>query len=133
MKLTKETLKRIIKEELQATLREGSWSDDSPWNDQLGGKIGNPYGGDKVSLVRSLNNAIYSLDQGYDQEEIDAGKETLARVKEEMSPEDFEIARKLADLFVHYSEYATRADVEQTKSEMAALCAKLGITLDDII
>ena len=36
MKLTKETLKRIIKEELEATLREGSWSDDSPWNDQLG-------------------------------------------------------------------------------------------------
>jgi len=118
---------------LEATLREGSWSDDSPWNDQLGGKIGNPYGGDKVGLVRSLNNAIYSLDQGYDQEEIDAGKETLARVKEEMSPEDFEIARELADLFVYYSEYATRADVEQTKSEMEALCAKLGITLDDII
>jgi len=83
--------------------------------------------------VRSLNNAIYSLDQGYNQEEIDAGKETLARVKEEMSPEDFEIARELADLFVYYSEYATRADVEQTKSEMEALCAKLGITLDDII
>ena len=133
MKLTKEALKRIIKEELQATLREGSWSDDSPWNDQLGGKIGNPYGGDKISLVRSLNNAMNSLEPGSEPEEIASAQETLARVKEEMSPEDFEIAEKLAKRYVYYQNYATDMDHEMIEKQMERMCEKLGITLDDII
>jgi HD-like signal output (HDOD) protein len=113
MKLTKETLKRIIKEELQATLREENR--------------------DKVSLVKSLNNAVYSLDQGTSTQEVEEAKETIATIQKKMSPQDFKIAKELADLYVYYAEYATRADVEQTKSKMAALCAKLGITLDDLI
>lgn len=133
MKLTKEALKRIIKEELEATLREGSWSDDSPWNDQLGGKIGNPYGGDKISLVRSLNNAMNSLEPGSEPEEIASAQETLARVKEEMSPEDFEIAEKLAKRYVYYQNYATDMDHEMIEKQMERMCEKLGITLDDII
>ena len=127
MKFTKETLKRIIKEELAATLREGSW------NDQLGGRIGNPYGGDKVSLVRSLNNAMNSLQPGSEPEEVAAAQETLARVKEEMSPEDFKIAEKLAKRYVYYQNYATDMDYEMIEKQMERMCIELGITLDDII
>lgn len=133
MKLTTQRLKKLIKEELQAAMKEGRFSDDSPIHDQLPGRVGNPYGGDKASLVRNLNNAMYSLDQGDDQEEIAAAKEDLARVKEELSAKDFAIAKQIADLYVYYSEYATRETVEQTKSEMEALCRQLGITLNDII
>ena len=124
MRITKRQLRRIIREAFST----------NPLNAQLGGKIGNPYGGDMISLVRSLNNAMYSLDQGYDQEEIDAAEETLARVKEEMSPQDFEIAKEIADLFVFYSEYAASPqEVRQVESELEVLCSQLGIEVDDIV
>jgi hypothetical protein len=113
MKLTKETLKRIIKEELQATLREGS--------------------GDKVSLVKSLSQAMYSLDQGTSRQEYEEAKETVARIQEEMSPQDFKIAKELADLYLYYENYATDKDHEMVEKEIEELCIKLGITLDDLI
>jgi hypothetical protein len=112
MKLTKETLKRIIKEELEATLREGS--------------------GDKVSLVKSLSQAMYSLDQGTSRQEYEEAKETVARVQEEMPPEDFKIAKELAELYLEYTNYATDMDYEMIEKQMEELCLKLGITLDDI-
>ena len=113
MKLTKETLKRIIKEELQATLREGS--------------------GDKVSLVKSLSQAMYSLDQGTSTQEYEEAKEEIAEVQKKMTPEDFEIAEKLADLFLSYENYATDKDHEMIEKQMEPLCIELGMTLDDLI
>jgi len=113
MKLTKETLKRIIKEELEATLREGS--------------------GDKVGLVKSLSQAIYSLDQGMSRQEYEEAKETIARVQEEMSPQDFNIAKELAELYLYYANYATDMDHEMIEKQMERMCIKLGITLDDLI
>lgn len=113
MKLTKEMLKQIIKEELQATLNEME--------------------GDKVSLVRSLNDAMYSLDQGYDEEEITAAKETVERVKKQMSPGEFKIADKIAGLYVSLVEYAGPNDAAEIEAELKELCSQLGITLGDIM
>lgn len=113
MKLTKETLKRIIKEELAATLREGSE--------------------DKVSLVKSLSQAMYSLDQGTSRQEYEEAKKTIAGIQEEMLPQDFKIAEKLADLYLSYTNYATDKDHEMIEKQMEPLCIELGMTLDDLI
>ena len=113
MKLTKEQLKQIIKEELEATLREGS--------------------GDKVGLVKSLSQAMYSLDQGTSRQEYEEAKETVASVKNKMPSEEFKIAKELAERYLYYTNYATDKDHEMVEKEIEELCIKLGITLDDLI
>ena len=136
MKLSKRQLKQIIREEYSRLKRRGLIREslsNNPMNGQLGGKIGNPYGGDTISLVRSLNNAVTSLDHGDDPEEIAHAEETLERVREEMSPADFKVAKELADLYVYYANYATDMDHEMIEKEIEELCIQLGMTLDDVI
>ena len=136
MRLTKGQLKRIIREEYSRLKRRGLIREalsTHPMNAQLGGKIGNRSGGSIDQQVRELVNAHYSLDQGWDQEEIDDANETVQRLQSEMSPEDFKKATNIAELCVYYNEYATRADVDQTVEEIEAACAQLGLTADDVI
>ena len=123
MRITKRQLRRIIREAFST----------NPLNGQLGGKIGNRSGGTIDQQVRELVNAHYSLDQGWDQEEIDDANETVQRLQSEMSPEDFKKATNIAELCVYYNEYATRADVDQIVEEIEAACAQLGLTADDVI
>jgi len=122
-KITRRQLKRIIRESLS----------NNPLNAQLGGKIGNRSGGTIDQQVRELVNAHYSLDQGYDQEEITDANDTVQRLQSEMSPEDFKKATEIAKLCVYYNEYATRADVDRVVEEIEAACAQLGLTAEDVI
>ena len=123
MKITKRQLRRIIREALST----------NPLNTQLGGKIGNRSGGTIDQQVRELVNAHYSLDQGWDQEEIADANETVERLQSEMSPEDFKKATDIAELCVYYNEYATREDVDQVVEDIEVACAQLGLTADDVI
>ena len=136
MKISKRQLKRIIREEYSRLNRRGLIREafsTNPLNAQLGGKIGNRSGGTIKQQVRELVNAHYSLDQGYDQEEIDDANETVQRLQSEMSPGDFKKATEIAKLCVYYQEYATRADVDQVVEEIEAACAQLGLTAEDVI
>ena len=136
MRLTKRQLKQIIREEYSRLKRRGLIREalsTNPLNVQLGGKIGNRSGGTIDQQVRELVNAHYSLDQGYDQEEIDDANETVQRLQSEMSTENFKKATEIAELCVYYSEYATRADVDQTVEEIETACAQLGLTAEDVI
>jgi len=136
MKITKRQLKQIIREEYSSLKRRGLIREslsNNPLNAQLGGKIGNRSGGTIDQQVRELVNAHYSLDQGYDQEEITDANDTVQRLQSEMSPEDFKKATEIAKLCVYYNEYATRADVDRVVEEIEAACAQLGLTAEDVI
>ena len=123
MKITMRQLKRIIRESLS----------NDPMNAQLGGKIGNRSGGSILQQVRELVNVHYSLDQGYDEEEITDANNTYHRLESEMSPSDFKQANKIADLCLYHEEYATQADVYEVVEEIEAECAKLGLTAEDVL
>ena len=127
MKLSKTQLKRIIHNVITESLS------NNPMNTQLGGKIGNPSGGTIDQQVRELVNAHYSLDQGYDQEEINHANDTIHRLQSEMNPEDFKKATKIADLCLYHNEHATQADVHEVVEEIEAACAELGLTAEDVI
>ena len=123
MRITMRQLRRIIRESLS----------NDPMNAQLGGKIGNRSGGTIDQQVRELINAHYSLDQGWDQEEISDANDTVHRLESEMSPEDYKKATKIAELCVYYQEYATQQNVHQVVEEIEAACAQLGMTAEDVI
>lgn len=136
MRLTKRQLKRIIREEYSRLKRRGLIGEslsNHPMNAQLSGKIGNRSGGTIDQQVRELVNAHYSLDQGYDQEEIADANDTVQRLQSEMTREDFKKATNIAELCVYYNEYATQANVQQVVEEIEAACAQLGLTADDVI
>lgn len=127
MKIAETKLRRIIRRVITESLS------NNPMNAQLGGKIGNRSGGTIDQQVRELVNAHYSLDQGWDQEEIDDANDTVQRLQSEMSPEDFKKATKIADLCLYHSEYATQANVHEVVEEIEAACAELGLTAEDVI
>ena len=120
MRLTKRQLKRIIREEYSRLKRRGLIR-ESLSNRHLS------------QQVRELINAHYSLDQGYDQEEINDANDTIHRLESEMNPGDYRKATEIAELCLYHNSYATQADVHQVVEEIETACAQLGLTAEDVI